>query len=43
MGIRSETPCNYGECPYDVEYIYQCEYYCCEEIPDEREYDHDEE
>ena len=35
MSIRKETPCNYGECPYDAEYNYTCEYWCGEEEPED--------
>lgn len=46
MSIRKDTPCNYGECPYNAEYSYTCEYYCGEEEPEdnyEEDYDGEEE
>lgn len=40
MSIRKETPCDYGEYPYNAEYSYTCEYWCGEEEPEE-EYDYE--
>ena len=28
MSLRKETPCDFGECPYNAEYGYTCEYWC---------------
>ena len=33
MSLRKETPCNFGECPYNAEYNYTCEYWCEEDEP----------
>jgi len=35
MSLRKETPCDFGECPYDAESHSQCEYWCGEEEPEE--------
>lgn len=41
MSIRKETPCDYGECPYDAQYNYTCEYWCGEEEPEYEAYNDD--
>ena len=28
MSIRKNTPCDYGECPYNAQYSRDCEYWC---------------
>ena len=33
MSLRKETPCDFGPCPYDAEYICTCEYYCGADEP----------
>lgn len=33
MSIRCNTPCDYGECPYDAQYSHDCEYWCGAEEP----------
>ena len=38
MSIRKETPCDFGECPYNAQYNRDCEYWCGEE-EEEEEYD----
>ena len=46
MSLRKETPCNFGPCPYDAEYMHTCEYYCGEEEPEdnyEEDYEEEEE
>lgn len=35
MSLRKETPCDYGECPYDAETNSTCEYWCGEEEPED--------
>lgn len=35
MSIRRETPCDFGECPYNAEYGSTCEYWCGEDEPEE--------
>lgn len=41
MSIRKETPCDFGECPYRVEYSHGCEYWCGEPEPEEDYDDYD--
>lgn len=40
MSLREETPCDFGECPYNAEYSRDCEYWCGADEPDE-EVDYD--
>lgn len=40
--MAKETPCDYGECPYDAMYSEACRYYCGLGV-DEDEPDYDEE
>ena len=40
MCIKRETPCDFGECPYNAEYSRDCEYWCGAEEPEE-DYDFD--
>lgn len=35
MSIRCETPCDYGECPYNAQYNRDCEYWCGAEEPED--------
>lgn len=35
MSLRRETPCDFGECPYNAEYGYTCEYWCGANEPEE--------
>ena len=45
MSLRKETPCDHGECPYNAEYYYTCEYWCGAEEPEdypEDDYDYPE-
>ena len=28
MSLRWETPCDFGECPYDAMYGCDCDYWC---------------
>lgn len=35
MSLRKETPCDFGECPYDAVYHTTCDWYCSEEEPEE--------
>lgn len=42
--MAKETPCDYGECPYDAMYAEACRVYCGlgvdeDSYPDEEEYD----
>lgn len=37
--IRQNTPCDFGECPYNAEETLDCECYCSE--PDDYGYDYD--
>ena len=39
MSIRKETPCDFGECPYNAQYNSDCEYWCGEEEEEEEEYE----
>ena len=43
MSIRKETPCDYGECPYNAQYSRDCEYWCGadeeEDWPDDCDYE----
>jgi len=47
MSLRKDTPCDHGECPYDAQYSYTCEYWCGEDEPvedweeDDCDYDYD--
>lgn len=43
MSLRKETPCDFGECPYDAVYHTTCDWYCSEEEPEEdyEEWDED--
>lgn len=42
MSLKLETPCDFGECPYDAENYSTCEYWCGadepEDYPDDEEY-----
>lgn len=38
MSLRRETPCDWGECPYNAEYINTCEYYCGTDEPNDDYY-----
>lgn len=40
--MNKETPCDYGECPYDAMYSEHCRVYCGLGV-DEDEIDYDEE
>ncbi len=40
--MAKETPCDYGECPYDAMYGEHCRYYCGLGV-DESEIDDDDE
>lgn len=33
MSLRCSTPCDFGECPYNVEYNQDCEYWCGADEP----------
>lgn len=33
MSLRLETPCDYGQCPYEAECYATCEYWCGSEEP----------
>lgn len=35
MCIRKETPCDFGECPYNAMYNNDCEYWCGVEEPED--------
>lgn len=35
MTLRKETPCDFGECPYDAVYHTTCDFYCSAEEPEE--------
>jgi hypothetical protein len=35
MSLRRETPCDFGECPYNAKYGYTCEYWCGESEPED--------
>lgn len=35
MSLKFETPCDFGECPYNAEYSYSCEYWCGADEPEE--------
>ncbi len=35
MSLRRETPCDFGECPYNATYSYTCEFYCSAEEPED--------
>lgn len=35
MSLRNETPCDFGECPYNAEYSCDCEYWCGAEEPED--------
>ena len=44
--MAKETPCDYGDCPYDAEYSEACRVYCglgVDVACDENEFDDDEE
>lgn len=43
--LRAETPCDFGECPYEAEYGCTCATYCSVDEPEyeEEEYDWDDE
>lgn len=50
MSLRQQTPCDYGECPYNAQYNCDCEFWCgadepqeVEEWLEEDEYEYDEE
>ena len=33
MSLKLQTPCDYGECPYNAVYHGDCEYWCGNEEP----------
>lgn len=33
MTLKTETPCDFGPCPYDAEYSCDCDWYCSAEEP----------
>ena len=33
MSLRCETPCDFGPCPFDAEYMRDCEYWCGSDEP----------
>ena len=35
MSLRCETPCDFGECPYNAEYSNTCEYWCGADEPED--------
>lgn len=41
MSLRQDTPCNYGECPYDAQYFGDCEYWCGAESEPEEDEEYD--
>ena len=41
MSIRKQTPCDFGECPYNAEYNRDCEYWCGEEPEEDYLEDYD--
>ena len=42
MSIRKQTPCDFGECPYNAQYNRDCEYWCgCDEPQDDPDWDDD--
>ena len=36
MSLRKETPCDFGDCPYNAEYSHDCEYWCGADEPEEK-------
>lgn len=41
MSLRKETPCDFGDCPYNAEYSSTCEYYCGQDEPEDYFEDYD--
>ena len=39
--MKHETPCDWGECPYNAEYNCDCEYWCGEEEPQDEIWEDD--
>lgn len=37
MTLRSETPCDFGPCPYDAEYSRDCDWWCSAEEPEDND------
>lgn len=35
MSLRRETPCDWGECPYNATYHCDCEYWCGADEPED--------
>lgn len=35
MALRRETPCDFGECPYNAEYHHDCEWWCGADEPED--------
>ena len=35
MSLRCETPCDWGECPYDAMYGRDCDYWCGDYEPED--------
>ena len=35
MSLRCETPCDFGECPYDAMYSRDCDYWCGSNEPED--------
>ena len=35
MSLRRETPCDWGECPYNAMYNCDCEYWCGADEPED--------
>lgn len=35
MSLRCQTPCDFGECPYNAMYSRDCEYWCGSDEPDD--------
>ena len=35
MSLRCETPCDFGECPYDAMYGRDCDYWCGDYEPED--------
>ena len=38
MTLKTETPCDFGPCPYDAKYSRDCDWWCSAEEPED---DHD--
>ncbi len=43
MSLRSCTPCDFGECPYNAQYGGDCEYWCGAEEPEDYPEEEDDE